>query len=319
MSACSAPQKAEKLNTGNENAELFQEDTLAHEELFGKVETYYEQAAAKPNIRNKAPGNLDVAPKVGVQFHEEGGLFAVRFVAAIADASVTATWNRAVSDKDGNQLKPFDAGHVSSASYSSLKDGKKTMNATDEENDEGDKVYEKYVVYSMYNIPLAQAESYIAAYLTLSDGKDEIVSKVVAAQINGDHYFSFNISDVAETGCFLEGVQEYNPKEAVFVPATIPEYSSYPSFNFYEYDELDDELTNASVGFFRFSVADGEFVFCSGFFDVWNGVSSNTEPSDAVTNYTKITDVSEFPQYDCMFIVPNPDLSYSSPYLLWWA
>lgn len=54
----------------------------------------------------------------------------------------------------------------------------------------------------MYDIPVANGESYIAAYLTISDGVHVVKSKAVAAQIDGSHAFSVT-SDM--NGYFIHG------------------------------------------------------------------------------------------------------------------
>lgn len=204
MSSCTYMQSATKV-------ELFKEDTVAHEELFGDLQP---RNLGVPNVE---PGSdsWTKAPKVGVQFRsyekdkDEDGTpedyFAVRFVAAIADTSeMKATWYRAVSQSDSNQVKSLSddinaEGHVSNTRYDALK-----ANPDDEDptpaSSEG---YEKYVVYSMYDIPATQSESYIAAYLTLSKaGQENVVSKVIATQVNGRNYFSFAADRSA--GYFME-------------------------------------------------------------------------------------------------------------------
>ena len=188
----------------NNDANIMQEDNLAHEELFGGVQL----APKKLGVPDVDPGSdpsWTKAPKIGVQFKSyqkaETDYYAVRYVAAIADTDgMTATWSRGVSEKDSNQIKAMSSDHVSSAKYDQLNNGSTPVDATSEGTG-----YQKYIVYTMYDIPASQDESYIAAYLTLSkDGEEDVVSKVVAAQLDGSHYFSFNQSALLKHGYFLQ-------------------------------------------------------------------------------------------------------------------
>ena len=186
--------------------EFFKEDTTLHEELFGQLSP---RKLGVPGEANSDP-SWTKAPKVGVQFKsytkdkDDDGTpedyLAVRFVAAIANTDgMTATWTRAVSEKDSNQIRPLSTGggHVSAVKYDVLNDGGEKAASSEGSG------YAKYVVYSMYDIPAAQSESYIAAYLTLTKAEEEpVVSKVIATQINGRNYFSFAADRSA--GYFME-------------------------------------------------------------------------------------------------------------------
>ena len=186
--------------------EFFKEDTTLHEELFGQL------SPRKLGVPDETPGSdpsWTKAPKVGVQFKsyqkdkDDDGTpedyLAVRYIAAIADTEgMTATWSRGVSQKDSNQIRVMAHDKVSATKYDSLNNGGTPRAATAEGSG-----YEKYVVYSMYDIPASEDESYIAAYLTLSkDGEEPVKSKVVAAQIDGSYAFSFESS---KNGYFLQG------------------------------------------------------------------------------------------------------------------
>ena len=205
MSSCTYLESATKVD-------LFKEDTVAHEELFGKAQP--KQLGVPEDTPADNPAWTST-PKVGVQFKKyekvvDSGewYYAVRFVAAIKETDgMTATWTRAVSEKDSNQIAPLNegGGHISAATYPSLKNGDATVNATSE-GDPGE--YDKYVVYTMYDIPEAQSESYVAAYLTLSKSENHISSKVVATQVNGRNYFSFAADRPA--GYFMEIIHGEN-------------------------------------------------------------------------------------------------------------
>ena len=209
MSSCTYMEHATVVKDFN-----FAEDNLAHEEIFGSPNQLAPRMLGDPE--GDAPGadpSWTKMPKIGVQFkayqkdmdpdpevEDLQDFLAVRYVAAIAglDGGITASWSRGVSEKDSNQIGVMDSGHNSTVAYDTLNDNGTPVAATSE--GEG---YNKYIVYTVYNVPVAQDESYIAAYLTLSkDGEEPVKSKVVAAQMDGSHYFSFESS---KNGYFLQG------------------------------------------------------------------------------------------------------------------
>ena len=195
MSSCTYMESATKV-------ELFKESTVANENIFGELQP---MNLGVPDVDPGDDPSWTKAPKVGVQFQSyteaEVDYLAVRFVAAIANTDgMTATWSRAVSEKDSNQIKPMAHDKVSSEKYDALNNGGSPKEATSEGTG-----YNKYVVYSIYDIPATQDESYIAAYLTLSKaGETDVVSKVVVTQLDGSHYFSFDASSLVKDGYFLQ-------------------------------------------------------------------------------------------------------------------
>ena len=101
LSACQIGPKSKDNN-------IFLEDTLAHEELFGGVDF----CGVNTNIRKVDPvEHPDNDPTIGIQSQqEEGNKVSFRFVAAVSIApenleSTVANWTRTVSDKDGNVLE----------------------------------------------------------------------------------------------------------------------------------------------------------------------------------------------------------------------
>lgn len=233
--------------------EYFKEDTTLHEEVFGQLNP------RKLGVPDDTPGShpeWTKTPKVGVQFksyqkdkNDDGtpeDYFAVRFVAAIKDTEgMTATWSRGVSRKDSAQLKTMVNNKVSTVKYDSLNNAGSPSAASGEG---GGSLYDKYVVYSMYDIPSDQDESYIAAYLTLSkDGEDDVVSKVIATQIDGSHYFSFDSSVLVKDGYFLE-----NEGSLVYQDDT---YDSDPEDDGKNNAKFEDVLiySGTSFGMFRFT------------------------------------------------------------------
>ena len=196
MSSCTYMQSATKV-------ELFKEDTVAHEEVFGTLQP---RLLGDPN-EDPASG-----PKVGVQFKKyekvaDSGewFYAVRYVAAVSYTSldgVTAQWNRAVSRKDGVQINAWAGGEgrQSKVLYPSLNNGEGAVNATDETGGS----FNNYLVYSLYDIPENHVSSFIAAYLTISEaGQPEVTTKVIAARAGGERCFSFEQNKAA--GYFIQG------------------------------------------------------------------------------------------------------------------
>ena len=191
------------------DANIMLEDTLAHEELFGEAKLAPKKLG-EPNEDPVGNPGWTKMPKIGVQFKSyqkaETDYYAVRYVAAIDDtAGMTATWTRGVSEKNSNPIKAMSGGHVSSVKYDELNSGSAPVTAASEG-------FEKYIVYTMYDIPAAQDESYIAAYLTLSDSNPEhadVVSKAVVAQIDGSNCFSIasNTDDYFIQGT-IDGVSD---------------------------------------------------------------------------------------------------------------
>lgn len=178
--------------------------------MFGGAELAPKRLGEPEEDPAQPGGQFTLTPKVGVQFqsYEEESVtyYAVRYVAAVSLTSldgVTASWTRGVSEKNSNPIKTLSgSGHNSTVLYASLNNGGSPKAATSETGGE----YKNYLVYSLYGIPADQAESYVAAYLTLSDGvHTPVKSKAVVAQLNGSNYFSLSAD---ANGYFLKGTVE---------------------------------------------------------------------------------------------------------------
>lgn len=200
---------------------MMREDTVAHEDIFGSVDLNVKRLGEPEETPAAGSGFVNV-PKIGVQFSGvydgdlrngsgeiigQGDCYAVRFVAAanvnqtaLDNESITAVWTRGVSTNEGDAVKPLATGdsYRSTVAYESLKNGETLTNASSEGND-----YTHYLVYTMYDIPVANADCYIAAYLTLSDGAHTVKSKAVAARVGGNNAFSFAADKAA--GYFIQG------------------------------------------------------------------------------------------------------------------
>lgn len=160
----------------NPGPELFKEDTLAHEEIFGDINS----GLSRKVTRNLDP--LDPAtaePLIGIQaYTETEGYVSLRFVAAvhIEDGnlgSTTAVWNRAMFTDEGDVFKVAE-NMPSTKAYTSIKDNGADLTADAFDALHGDTgYYTHFVVYSMLNIPFTYndtdiREYYLTATLTLS-------------------------------------------------------------------------------------------------------------------------------------------------------
>lgn len=277
MSSCTYMQSATKV-------ELFKEDTVANEKVFGELQP---MNLGVPNVDPGDDPTWTKAPKVGVQFksytESEVDYLAVRFVAAIADTDgMTATWSRAVSEKNSNQIKPMAHDKVSSVKYDALNNGGTPKAATSEGSG-----YNKYVVYSMYNIPASQDESYVAAYLTLSkDGETDVVSKVIATQLDGSYYFSFDAADLVKDGYFLQTTSGIVKQKA---DADTDPANDAKDNAFFENVNL---VANEEFGLFRFTSSCFQFF---GYDKFWNSNDEgDAENMHSSQSYVKAADLDQF-------------------------
>ena len=175
LSACQAGPKA------NVCEDVFPEDTLAHEEIFGDV------ALPQPGIRKVEnpivnPGD---EPTIGVQSKVEDGKVSFRFIAAVNIdnanlVSTVAKWKRTVSKPDGTY--PMDtAEYACEKVYTSLSSGgsEYTIGAY---NTAHGTSYSHFVVYTLRNITISGREKYyVSAYLTLSEGTTSKTKAIVTS------------------------------------------------------------------------------------------------------------------------------------------
>lgn len=246
--------------TNKNNFNYFKEDTVAHEEFFGGSELAPKRIGQPDEDPIQPGGQFTLTPKVGVQFasYTESAqtLYAVRYVAAVDLTSldgITAEWTRGVSEKDGNQIRSLGGGHLSTVLYDRLNNGGSEKLATSETGG----TFKNYLVYSMYGIPDSQIDSYIVAYLTLSDGINTVKSKAIAAKIDGGNAFSF-ASDT--NGYFLEGTIDGTPRTVLSASA------SDVSFVNAVYNDVTLRTTD-SFGSFFFDSSNFKFFGYNSFFD----------------------------------------------------
>ena len=183
-------------------ADLFIEDTLAHDEVFEKV------VFKKPDVRRLSPV-VSSTPAIAIQTaNESAGYISIRFVAAVKITGgltdATAVWTRTMFQSDGHvkEGKERDEKPCTSA-YTSLADsGEADGVLTIDEFNNGVTDYTHFVVYTMRNIPISgendASDYYLNAYLTLNDG-GETTSKVVATTVDQKTRLAFG---AGKAGCF---------------------------------------------------------------------------------------------------------------------
>lgn len=198
---------------------LFVEDTLAHEEIFGDVKDF--GFAPRRNLTPVDSSELSI----GVQYSSvAAGKVSMRFIAAIkvdgstleekkaALAHTTAVWTRTVYDEDGDKLlTEREDDVVSTKAYDSINSGGESLAI----GDYGDGSYSFFVAYTMKNIPVATT-SYFNISLSVRDSEDATFnkdSKVIAASIDGNTKFSFSSTDtgyfgVKKTGSGFESFEK---------------------------------------------------------------------------------------------------------------
>ena len=194
LASCSAQPKAKA-------EPIFEEDTLAHEEVFGgndKGEYIYKETKLNFDDYADVPTNDNLRPAIGVQHQVNGNNISIRFVAAIKVSGelseATATWTRAMYKADGSILKDF-ANMPSQKAYTAINNaGNELLIQTF--NGQYETHYDYFVVYTMLNIDKTQyANCYLNAYLTLGDGKQTMELAVpVSETISANTVWKFEAS-----------------------------------------------------------------------------------------------------------------------------
>ena len=220
LSSCAGVnQKA--LNENN----LFVEDTVAHEEIFGQAES-----GSKRIAPFKALTPVDSsAPAIAVQKRNEAaGEISIRFVAAVKIVGdldkTTAVWTRTMYKANGSVKSGKEADEFpSTKAYTSILDGGSEL-TIDAFND-GKTDYTHFVVYTMRHIPItgegdANASNYhLNVYLTLDNTENDAYdaqSKVVSTTGDGTSQFAYRLaSRSGKNGFFLSGTIKGSAGEVI--------------------------------------------------------------------------------------------------------
>ena len=187
LSACQAGPRAKDNN-------LFLEDTLAHDEIFGSVEL--EARSLQPRKLDDPVEHPDADNfSIGVQSQvEKTGCISFRFVAAVRFLETEldptqASWRRTVSYSNGTAR--ISTGDIScTTAYTKISNGGGAFSIDDynsAHNLTGENQFTHFVVYTLRNVPVDSNNYYVSTYLKLTpkaDGGKTFDSKAVA--INAD-------------------------------------------------------------------------------------------------------------------------------------
>ena len=183
LSGCSNALVEQPVNNNNEI--VLEEDTLAHEEIFGG------QAIKGPAIRKMSDVGVDTDYKVGYQIHfddkgtvdDSDDVISIRFIAALKANYATMRWTRGITDGAGAEVKAL-SDHRRVAEEDVYFDSKVvyTHLANGEGNDEMDATvgayseYTGFIVYSLLNIPYSDnIDAYLGVTLTLTPSEGDAV------------------------------------------------------------------------------------------------------------------------------------------------
>ena len=249
------------------------EDTLAHEEIFGNAE-----AALKLEQEKKAPVFLStVEPVIGVQTQidkDDASKMHMRFVAAVKIdgdlASATAVWTRAIfydSTGGGDASKAHKdykaaAPKTSNKAYTTLNNGGAEYSISTFDSTHDSLGYNYFVVYTVLNIPITNANYYITSYVTVTDSVGTSRSKVLATTVdqktqftydyerNNTGYFGIKKSTTGTFSSFTRDNYALNGNKARFVNVSLNKDESFilvnsaaDYFDVYGYD-----MTHAADG-----------------------------------------------------------------------
>ena len=205
LSSCAGIQSKEKIN-------LFVEDTLAHEEIFGNLKSnLFETRVRKLDDVVEHP---DGTAAIGVQStSESSGHISFRFVAPVAftNENITPTvaqWTRTVSKRDGSAY-PKDTGTVASTvAYTKITNGGDEY-TIGQYNTANGTSYTHFVVYTLRNVPVDSNDYFVSAYLNLSgEGGVSLTTKAIA--INAAQTLKYSYTHDLGTA-FMDGTFNGTP------------------------------------------------------------------------------------------------------------
>ena len=219
LSACNVKAPVNKEKENDEASDIFLEDDLAHEEIFGDcgaIEYDLGQPEGLQPRRSFLDRNLDdvdpmETPKIGVQYQPlTNDKYAIRYVAAISSLNVTATWTRDICDANGN--RPRDDGYSSiqfpvTKAYSALSESGADGNDAPALPSSVGSQYHYFVVFTLRNIPKNKANSYLFGYLTITslDGTSSVSSQARISKVSGGNSFKFDPTSDDYHGYFIQG------------------------------------------------------------------------------------------------------------------
>ena len=162
------------------------EDTLAHNEIFGDIDTASFSKKLTPN-KTLNEGEL-YTPLLSFQHKPNNdGTYSIRFIATIESKSMDIVWTRSVHDLNGSTTggKAKATKQVNTI-YESLSDDGVQVWATNvvEKDDElGTKPFNYYAVYCLLNITNSVSSYYIDAFVTVTLGESSKNSYVGSVNV----------------------------------------------------------------------------------------------------------------------------------------
>ena len=274
LSACAgvAPQKANVLL----------EDTLAHEEIFGGGEEFEPLKLNAPRKENENPTPAPLAmSSIGVQYRGlQNGTYAIRYVVAISDLDVTAVWTRDIGKPNGDRPKDGQTLKVTcDKAYRALS----ASGGVEIPSSLGD--YKGFVVYTLRNIPEADVNSYLFAYLTISNENETVKSMGRITRLGGNNTFKINTDSM--NGYFLQG-NINGSSDPVMIDGT-------PSSGNYAQKEDLTFRANDSFGLFKYVPGNNEHFQFFGFEKCRRGLPFVSRVSE--NDYIKVPGAGSYKLY----------------------
>ena len=208
LSACDGS----SINESNSN--LFQEDTIAHKELFGD----FESVVFQKGIRNAYTPVTGSDPLIAVQSKtytdtsDSKQYVAIRFVAAVNldPLSTELYWERTLYAPDGSKAKAPTEPLRCEYKYSAIYDGSSLINVGSVEGD-----YNRFVTYTLRKIPVTKYDNYylnVGLRIGTSDP-----TKIVSTSIDRNVEIAFPYTSASY---FLGG--NFNQHSSGYIPQDNP-------------------------------------------------------------------------------------------------
>lgn len=178
---------------------LFQEDTLAHEEVFGSPEV---DKKVRKNTVSITTTETPLAPKIGVRVkNNNNGTHSIRFLAAITVdnfSTVKASWSRTMYYATGSVQKETRSNIDCTYAYAQLVN--ETGSGFIKITDEAYSGYSCFVVYTMLGIPDANLGSYLNAQLSVDcdDNTFDFTTDIVSSTIDESKQISFDPASITK-------------------------------------------------------------------------------------------------------------------------
>lgn len=229
----------------------FIEDTNAHEEVFGSLDSLKAQSKKLNSFKALSESETLYKPSIGFQRKTNNdGTFSVRFVAAMQSASDGAFWTRSVHNINGQLAKTKKVKAVTTV-YEALNNEGNPLYASTVKAEDDSTPYDCYAIYCLLNIPASYSDYYVDAFLTVNKGEEEILSDVGSLNVSdpskhikytyGDNRYVAKVNDVIRESDDLQNNNHLNIFSLdLFSNDTINAYYlDNENLNYVRYDYLD--------------------------------------------------------------------------------